>query len=106
MDTTVNYVARYLYKHVTGLVPSGIIGNKVNHNFLVYPNPTQHQLQVKFDTETEKVIRLFTIQGVLVLEETSTNLVVSIPVEGIPAGTYFLQVKEGNKMATQKISIY
>ena len=68
---------------------------------LVYPNPAQGLFTVQFDREIPSVVRLFTLEGVLVQEiiPTKETLEVTLPSSGV-----FLlvcEMKEGT--VTRKI---
>lgn len=70
-------------------------------NMLVYPNPAQGLFTVQFDREIPSVVRLFTLEGVLVQEiiPTKETLEVTLPSSGV-----FLlvcEMKEGT--VTRKI---
>ena len=54
-------------------------------NLLIYPNPAQGQCTVQFERETPSVIRLFTIEGVLVQEiiPTGESIELTLPASGV-----------------------
>jgi poly(3-hydroxybutyrate) depolymerase len=106
MDTTVNYVARYLYKHVTGLVPTGFGSNQKAIHFNCFPNPTHEKMQVKFGSLQKRHIKIYSMQGALVHEQTSNEMEVDLPLSTLSVGTYFLQITEDNQQAFHKIILY
>ncbi|MCC6372156.1 MAG: T9SS type A sorting domain-containing protein [Bacteroidia bacterium] len=74
-------------------------------NGVVYPNPAQHKISIEL---TEKVnhavIKLSDVSGRL-LKEISANdfSKTTLDVSDLPGGVYFVEVKSGNYVLTQKV---
>ena len=53
--------------------------------YMFYPNPAQGQCTVQFERETPSVVRLFTIEGVLVQEiiPTRESIELTLPASGV-----------------------
>ena len=64
-------------------------------NLLIYPNPAQGRCTVQFERETPSVIRLFTLEGILVQEIIPTKEAFELNLPG--SGVYLLvcEMKEG-----------
>ena len=66
--------------------------------FKVYPNPFQNQLTIESE-EAIDAIRLFSVNGSLLLETSDKNL----DLTNFEKGYYFVQITSGAKVATQKV---
>jgi hypothetical protein len=63
----------------------------VNHAFLLYPNPAQNWVKVQSkSSQTFKAVRIYNLQGQLVLEQTFTKPVLEteISLPNLPKGVY------------------
>jgi predicted esterase len=104
MDTTVDYVARYLYRHVTGLIPTAVLEQKkLRSSLLSYPNPAQTLLHVNGFEVGENTWSLYDLQGKLVLSKTSNELTETLDLSGFSRGTYVLITSSGANRQQQKI---
>lgn len=82
----------------------------VQHNFLVFPNPTQGRVYVNFTSELlgRGDLQLLDIQGRLVKSESITirnynsNI---LDVNGVPAGIYMVKVQTEGYILTEKLII-
>jgi len=70
--------------HTDTLIHTGI-RTIADDNLLIYPNPAQGQCTVQFERETPNVVRLFTIEGVLVQEiiPTRESIELTLPANGV-----------------------
>jgi Peptidase family C25/Secretion system C-terminal sorting domain/CARDB len=70
----------------------------------VYPNPVQEKLQIAISNNANKpsTIKIANVQGQVMLTKTMTNFI-EIDVRTWQAGTYIVQVDDGNKPQTFKI---
>lgn len=106
MDTTIDYVSRYLYKHVTGLTPAGISVQKQKAAaFSSFPNPAVNTVQIAFETRGERNLVLWSSEGKAVREMTCNDTTNSLDIKGLTPGFYFLEVREGNQKQIQKLLI-
>ncbi len=104
MDTTVNYVASYLYKHVTGLIPIGIRENAaVKNNFLVYPNPSSEFVEIQFENTAKRTIKLRDMRGKICCELDCEENKITFPINTLSKGIYLLELYENGKTSSQKI---
>ncbi len=91
MDTTVDYVGRYLYRHVTGIIPDAVLEQNNSIKFMQsYPNPANSKLQVFGNESKENTWNLYDMQGKLVLSKTSNEFTEILDVSAISRGTYIL----------------
>jgi para-nitrobenzyl esterase len=105
MDTTIEYVARYLYKHVTGLVPSGLNQTLAEISFQVFPNPAQEKITVQFQDSKTRSIGVFNMSGqevILVQTEKEKEL---IAIDSLPKGMYFMEVREAETVSRKLILV-
>ncbi|MBW6492491.1 MAG: T9SS type A sorting domain-containing protein [Lentimicrobium sp.] len=77
---------------------------------MVYPNPAALAAfadLASFDQGKEVEIRLFNSDGRMVYQTTATggNMRAEIGISLLPPGMYLLKAKQGNKMATSKITV-
>jgi YD repeat-containing protein len=72
----------------------------------VYPNPTKGQLSVEINglpDDTGGTIRIYTLQGQLILEQPVSYSRTSLNIGGQPVGTYVMKITAGEKNTTWKI---
>jgi hypothetical protein len=74
------------------------VSELTNLSFKVVPNPFQDQLSIQTD-EPIDFIRVFSINGTLLLETIDKNL----NLEQFKNGYYFVQISNGAQIATQKV---
>ena len=60
----------------------------------MYPNPAKEYLKVEFKQATSREVEILNTQGAVVKSLTSTEEKITIPLQGLKTGVYFL--KEGN----------
>jgi len=63
-------------------------------------------MQVNFGSNQQRLIKLYSMQGALVYEQTSNEIEINLPLSTLSLGTYFLQITEGNQQAFHKIIRY
>jgi len=67
-------------------------------NITVYPNPTKKALKIQFsgfEIKNEIVLKLYDINGKLILDKKTNNYATQINFSGKPAGTYLLIIASG-----------
>lgn len=73
-------------------------------NVIVYPNPVTSALNVKVSgVEAGSVVKLYNQNGALVKTLLATGTTEAISVRGLPAGLYYLQIKNRGRLITKKI---
>lgn len=81
---------------------------KATHDLLTgvaaYPNPASKELYVRWNGTNSQpaTIALTGMDGKMVFQQTSVEQFLVIPVNGLPAGTYLLQVKAGNLLLVNR----
>ncbi len=104
MDTTTNYVAAYLYKHVTGLIPIGIKERTVSkNNFLIYPNPSSEFVEIQFENTAKRNIKLRDMNGKICCDLDCEENKITLPINTLSKGIYLLELYENGKISSQKI---
>ena len=91
------------------------INEQFNHalNLSVFPNPSNDQVSVVFDLLEDKVVEITlhdvlgkTVKTIHKQAFTNGNHSISIPVNDISKGIYFVKVNMKNIITTQKIIVY
>ena len=84
---------------------TGIESVNVNNNFSIYPNPVIGVLNISITDDvglTNATISLFDVAGRQVFHQPISATVLSIPMDNIPAGIYFVQVHLNDKTSVFK----
>jgi poly(3-hydroxybutyrate) depolymerase len=106
MDTTIKYVASYLYKNVTGLIPIGIQENKIKANsFVIYPNPAIEELNLKFETKGKRQVIIYTLSGEQVYKNNIEELAFKLNISSFARGIYFIEIMDENGVGRQKMLV-
>ncbi len=74
--------------HIGMTVSSGI--NQPIHTMHIYPNPAKNELSVTLDDGQEHQIKIFDLQGRVILNETSSSKNTILDISTIPAGSYVI----------------
>lgn len=109
MDTTVKYIAGYLYKQVTGLNPPVSIAEQTYNKsgFLLFPNPAKNSVTASFDNPRNEQIRieLFDIKGQLLLTQITNDVSSEINIDYLSEGIYLVRISSQNQSVTQRLRI-
>lgn len=62
--------------------------------FNLFPNPVKDLLHVRFETEKERLIQIYDLNGKIVFENSSLSIVESINTSNLEAGTYQIKTIE------------
>jgi hypothetical protein len=76
-----------------------------NAGIRIFPNPAHDVLNVNMKTGSNTIIRLFDLQGRMVLNEQISNATNSLPINGLNAGVYQIEVTQGNNTFHDKLLI-
>jgi len=80
--------------------------NNISQYFKVYPNPTTSDLYINLAIQPEvpATLELYSTTGQLLQQKTNAarNDTFMISMQSYPAGVYFVRLKIGNEVATQK----
>lgn len=73
---------------------------------VLYPNPVKESFTIQLSTLSGgAALRLYNALGAIVLTKTLVNTTSSVSVKELPAGVYYVYVKNGQQIATSKIVI-
>lgn len=71
--------------------------------FLVFPNPSEGQVSLRFENSVQANINVYNALGKLVLNETSQSQIVNLTLP--ESGIYFVQVETGEGIFTEKLVV-
>ena len=78
----------------------------LNTGISIYPNPVSQQLSIEINdpdiTGHRAVLHIFNPSGTSILQKSVVNKTVHLPVDGLPAGIYYLQIQGQNTSGVQK----
>ena len=72
----------------------------------IYPNPTKGLMKIQtsgFDPGQLFHITIYNLQGMLVFQQETSNILSEVNLTGKPAGTYIMQIRFNNKSEQWKI---
>jgi len=69
----------------------------------IYPNPINNMLNITFNKENIKQIRIIDITGKTFIEKTDISEIERIDMSGFNSGIYFIQINSGEKVYSSKI---
>lgn len=78
-------------------------------NISVYPIPAQQELTVDFNDRKPAEpanLELITIQGQLLLQMRIYQRLTQVPIHQIPAGSYLLRIRQGERQFIRRVVIY
>lgn len=70
----------------------------------VFPNPTQADVQIRFEQVTTAELILTDLQGKILSTQAVSGVTATIPLEAFPAGTYLLNIRSGNQNGVRRIA--
>jgi len=120
MDTNGCYFFKYVMSDPAGIsdtarrwVCNCFVGiNEVNKdkNFIIYPNPVTHFIQIKNTNQNQQIqfVKIYNLLGSNVLEqkfEAIQNQELKLSVEELNSGIYFLEIKTESGITHKKIEI-
>jgi hypothetical protein len=84
--------------------------NELNCNFKTFPNPVSSELKLNIsECGLENIeVEIYDLRGVLILEKNNQQVsgnFVTINLQELKAGIYFLKLKDGNRFFSQKIIV-
>ena len=71
----------------------------------IYPNPARSTLNILFETNSERVITLFSVVGEKVNTKTTSGLSTTFDVSDLPSGVYMIQVESKNVTITKHVIV-
>lgn len=103
MDSNQVVSDKTLKLHYTSLF-SGVNEN-VSTNYKLFPNPTSFQINLIFEKQENRTVRLLDVLGKEVFTTNTNELLEQIDVSSHPKGIYFIKVETDIGSQTQKIII-
>lgn len=96
-----NEIWRFFKKYSLDMFATGVKETLATKGFSAYPNPSNSNFTLKFDTEGKKTISVYNAWGSLIktttVNATQTQLDIETP------GFYFISVNQGGKLFIQKV---
>ncbi len=92
--------------YLTKYIQSGVGVEETNalSTFEVYPNPTSGMININLnDYQGTSVVRLFSVDGKLLLEKNTSAKLLQIDMTEFTSGTYMIQVLNENGTATKQV---
>ncbi|RLA60941.1 MAG: hypothetical protein DRQ89_12085 [Epsilonproteobacteria bacterium] len=71
--------------------------------FSIYPNPSRGQVNINFEDNAPKRIKVYDLNGKLVLNRTFENKLNQIDLSGQPKGVYFVSINDSGKWRAEKL---
>jgi hypothetical protein len=88
-----------------GVITSDEIITETDNILTIYPNPVQDQVSVEFPSGSKRII-LTSLSGKIILEESITNRQkITLNVDGLSSGPYFLTVTHAQFTLSKKLVI-
>ncbi|MEM8524662.1 MAG: T9SS type A sorting domain-containing protein [Bacteroidota bacterium] len=85
---------------------STIASVKIEQSLKIYPNPAFDVLHIALDVPKKASIRLYNVQGQLVLEQSTDQKEQEVDISHLPAGIYFCHIQTNDhQIQTKKIII-
>ena len=75
-------------------------------SYTLAPNPAHEMLTIDLHNNLDFSVEMYDLAGKKVLTENRCNGQTSLNVSNLNAGAYLLQVRQGNKISSQKVVIY
>ena len=88
------------------VIPVLSVGSSaLNGQVAVYPNPTDETLTIDFDgaKRGEKTVELLDVQGRSLQRRSMSSTSLQMSLKDLPAGTYYLKIRQGEGVVTKKI---
>jgi photosystem II stability/assembly factor-like uncharacterized protein len=85
--------------------PAGVQESQVSSfKFGVYPNPASSEININSSVAVDE-IQITDMLGQVLISEKPMNTVTNVNTSSLPNGTYFIRVRKGNTINTQKLVI-
>ncbi|MDD3860546.1 MAG: T9SS type A sorting domain-containing protein, partial [Bacteroidales bacterium] len=78
---------------------------KAKNDINVYPNPANSKFFIENPYEERKQIKIYSVEGKCVYQTVNSDEIICISVENLPAGLYFIELKNGNNSSCGKFVI-
>ena len=100
----ISYGEYYLIPRVGADLGTGIQQYLTENDVVIYPNPVAERLTVSLRTNSFRVsdMAVYDINGKLVMAQSVSDNQISVNVQKLAAGQYFLRLSDGNRSVTTK----
>jgi len=87
-----------------GCTVTGIADKSSDDNFILYPNPANHNITIENTSanNNEGLIFIFNLQGQLLMQQPMSQLKTDIDISGFANGMYFVKVKTDNVIKVKR----
>lgn len=102
VDTTMAGLGYNFSLNVAGTVTS-VANLGDNNTVTLYPNPAQNQLNLQFTAEPNAELAITDLSGKVLSRITATNLLTTVDINTLAAGTYILNVTDKLNKSTQSL---
>lgn len=109
MDTTVKYIAGYLYKQVTGLTPDAIAEVAADkERFQLFPNPATNSVTINFGTVNYRDLKVefMDMTGKVLFGKLADENAMQISIENLNPGIYLVRVSNQTQSTFQRLVIH
>ena len=76
-----------------------------SNNITIYPNPAKDQINILMEGLSDYKIQLIDVSGKLIINETSLQPHLTIPVSDFPKGIYFIKIMTETETTVRKVII-
>ncbi len=90
-------------KVINSCKPVNLIENSLQSHFNIQPNPFTESITLHFEDEKNRTVNIYSQQGALINSIIIKNKIENINLNFLPAGVYFLNLKEDNFNSRFKI---
>jgi fibronectin type 3 domain-containing protein len=91
--------ARSEQSNTIGIEPGADVASKI----IVYPNPVTENLNIQLTRNNGAVLKLYNATGAMVISKNLANTISTITLSSLPAGIYYVSVRNGEQVITKKI---
>ncbi len=82
--------------HLPRVLRMPIDDELLKNRFVVYPNPTDNMLHIKFDYETNATLFIYNLLGSLVIEKSTNGSDDELPLDNLESGTFVIKIVDHN----------
>ena len=98
------YPGAWLIRPVVSENPLSLSLDVLYSDFKIYPNPVKSVLFIE-TVVAENVISIYNLQGVLVIQQITSNVITKVNVSDLSSSVYFVEVANENGKQYQKIIV-
>jgi hypothetical protein len=88
-----------------GLAPIGLKENEKNFSFVMFPNPVNSKLNISIDTNDDYTVEIADVTGKMVFSHKYSEPNITLSTSSFEKGFYFIALKSGGFVKTQRLII-